>query len=181
MTGCFLQICFCSLHIWRICVFHILFILSLKHDSGMASVNIHFLSKRVSLRAFYFPPREDVSFSHRSYPSLCSLFSSFIKSRSLCRSPGPDSTRLRGGQHLCPWPQAGCSRVRGNHLSITFPDSAKYSQPSDAKLLRPVFPICDQRKLLSFYRAVFSFCWTGSGMFHVAGQSGGRIQKEAHM
>lgn len=76
MNGCFLQICFCSLHIWRICVFHILFILSLKHDSGMASVNIHFLSKRVSLSVLFTFRPVKTSLSHTGHIRLfapCSL------------------------------------------------------------------------------------------------------------
>lgn len=93
MNGCFLQICFCSLHIWRICALHILFILSLKHDSGMASVNIHFLSKRVPLRTFYFPPGEYVSFrlfAPCSAPSL-NLYPSVVLQAQIQLDCGEDN------------------------------------------------------------------------------------------
>ncbi len=59
--------------------------------------------------------------THHKHPSLLPLppFISILLSFS-----GTDSAGLWRGQHLCPWPQAGCLWVRGNHLSITLPDSA---------------------------------------------------------
>lgn len=81
--------------------------------SVRASVNIHFLKCFFFLHNF-----GPVPWLRTTAPSLCFLRLSLR----LLLFSGPDSTWLWRGQHLCPWPQAGRSRVRGSHLSMILPD-----------------------------------------------------------